>query len=88
MTAETNMIYDGHYYKAGDELPELGSLVCTGVEGKIRQYEGKYSDKDKLPRYDDLATGSSAFLSNDGNFVLYKYYADTQTWEGNGEVLE
>jgi hypothetical protein len=87
MTAETNMIYDGQYYNAGDELPDLGSLVCTGVDGNIRSYEGKYEDKSKLPKYDSLGTGSSALLSDEGTFVLYKYYADTQTWEGNGEVL-
>ena len=34
-----------------------------------------------------VITGSSAFLSDNGNFVLFKYYSDTKTWEGNGEVI-
>ena len=90
MIAAENVKVDGHTYKVGEEIPDLGSLVCTSEEdnGRIRGYEGKYTDKDKLPKYDDLSTGSSAFLSNNGKFVLYKYYADTKTWEGNGEVIQ
>lgn len=89
MKAEYNCKIDGHSYKKGDEIPDLGSLVCTSEEdnGRIRGYEGHYSDRNKLPKYDDLATGSSAFLSNGGKFVLFKYYEDTKTWEGNGEVI-
>lgn len=81
------IIYDGHSYDDASQIPDLGSLVCTAASGNIRSYEGKYSDKVKLPKYDDLRTGSSAFLSDGGKFVLYKYYADTKTWEGNGEVI-
>lgn len=87
MIAEYNVVIDGHYYAKGDEIPDLGSLVCTSAVGNIRSYEGHYDDRNKLPKYDDLSTGSSAFLSDNGNFVLYKYYADTKTWEGNGEVF-
>lgn len=79
--------YDGHWYDAGETLPDLGSLVCTSYEGNIRNYDGKYADKAKLPKYDDLETGSSAFLSDSGSFYLFMYYADTKTWEGNGEVI-
>lgn len=85
--ATTRTEIDGHTYEIGETLPDLGSLVCTSVEGKRRTYEGKYADKAKLPKYDDLATGSSALLSDRGTFVLYKFYADTKTWEGNGEVI-
>lgn len=81
------VVIDGHRYNVGDELPDLGSLVCTSVEADRRGYEGKYSDRNKLPKYDDLGTGSSAFLSDNGSFKLFKYYADTKTWEGNGEVI-
>lgn len=80
-------IIDGHKYNIGDELPNLGGLVCVESKGGIRKYEGHLSDKDKLPKYDDLKTGSSALLSDDGTFVLYKYYEDTKTWEGNKEVI-
>lgn len=87
MIAENNTIYDGHLYVSGSEIPDLGSLVCISSNGNIRNYEGKYSDKAKLPKYDDLGTGSSAFLSDNGSFKLLKYYADTKTWEGNNEVI-
>ena len=87
MIADHSMTFDGQTYKKGDELPDLGSLVCTSAEGNIRNYEGRYEDRTKLPKYDNLATGSSAFLSDNGSFKLYKYYADGKTWEGNGEVF-
>lgn len=87
MTAESNTVYDGHSYKKGEEIPDLGSLVCTNSDGNIREYDGQYTDRYKLPKYDDLGTGSSAFLSDNGNFYLYMYYANTKTWEGNGEVI-
>lgn len=80
-------VYDGHTYKTGEQIPDLGGLVCTDANGGTRNYEGHYSDRFNLPKYDDLKTGSSALLSDGGNFVLYKYYADTKTWEGNGEVI-
>lgn len=85
--ATGNIVIDGKKYAKGDEIPDFGSLVCTSADGNIRNYEGKYADKDKLPKYDDLGTGSSAFLSDSGSFVLLKYYADTKTWEGNEEVI-
>ena len=87
MIADHNTIYDGQEYAAGDELPDLGSLTCTSSEGNIRDYDGQYADRYKLPKYDDLGTGSSAFLSDNGNFYLYVYYKSTSTWEGNGEVI-
>lgn len=87
MLADKTMIIDGKVYGVGEEIPDLGSLVCTSYEGNVRDYEGHYSDKDKLPKYDDLGTGSSALLSDDGSFKFFKYYADTHTWEGNGEVI-
>ena len=87
MRVDAYTIFDGHEYKVGDEIPDLGSLVCTSIEGNKRTYEGKYSDKNKLPKYDDLETGSKALLSDSGTFKFFKYYADTKTWEGNGEVI-
>lgn len=79
--------YDGQIYNDKSEIPDLGSLVCTSVNGNIRSYDGHFADRYKLPKYDNLGTGSSAFLSNNGDFVLFKYYSDTKTWEGNGEVF-
>lgn len=89
MKAVKPTVQDGQHYEIGEEIPDLGSLVGSPIEGDAnkRSYEGHYSDRNKLPKYDDLKTGSSAFLSNNGKFVLYKYYEDTKTWEGNGEVI-
>lgn len=85
--ATGTVVVDGHTYRKNEEIPDLGSLICTSCDGNIRNYEGHYSDRNKLPKYDDLGTGSSAFLSDNGNFKLYKYYADSKTWEGGGEVF-
>lgn len=78
MKAETNVVIDGQFYKQGDEIWDLGSFVATSVSGQIRNYEGLSSDVSKLPKYDDLQTGSSAFCVDTGD--LYKYEKTTKTW--------
>lgn len=78
MKAETNVVIDGQFYKQGDEIWDLGSFVSTSVSGQIRNYEGLSSDVSKLPKYDDLQTGSSAFCIDTGD--LYKYEKTTKTW--------
>lgn len=79
---------DGHFYTSKDDIPDLGGLVGHANPDGTRSYEGHYTDRNKLPKYDDLMTGSSAFLSDGGSFLLFKYYADTKTWEGgNKEVI-
>lgn len=78
MKAETNIVIDGQFYKQGDEIWDLGSFVATSVSGQIRNYEGLSSDVSKLPKYDDLQTGSSAFCVDTGD--LYKYEKTTKTW--------
>lgn len=78
MKAETNVVIDGQFYKQGDEIWDLGSFVATSVSGQIRNYEGLSSDVSKLPKYDDLGTGSSAFCVDTGD--LYKYEKTTKTW--------
>lgn len=75
-TGPTN--YDGHIYQKGEEIPDLGSFVATSVDGHIRGYEGLSADIEKLPQYDDLGTGSSAFCVDTGQ--LFKYEATTKTW--------
>lgn len=87
MINETYIEVDGHFYEKIEDAPDLGGLVGHINPDGTRSYEGHYSDRMKLPRYDDLVTGSSAFLSDNGSFKLFKYYADTKTWEGNGEVF-
>lgn len=79
-------VFDGQIFDDFAELPDLGSLVGTGT-ATMRRYEGKYKDKNKLPKYDSLETGCSALLSDEGTFRFFKYYADSKTWEGNGEVI-
>lgn len=78
MKATTKTYYDGHWYDIGDEIPDLGSFVATSVEGKVRGYEGLSADINKLPKYDDLGTGSSAFCVDSGQ--LLKYESSTKTW--------
>lgn len=69
---------DGQIYKAGEDVPDMGSLVATSVQGNIRNYEGLSSDFGKLPKYDSLGTGSTCFFSDTG--FLYKYEAKTKEW--------
>lgn len=78
MVAERDMSFDGQYYKKGDTIWELGSFVCTEEDGNKRGYEGLSADVDKLPKYDNLGTGSMALCLDTGDF--YKYHAQTKTW--------
>jgi hypothetical protein len=78
MIATNNTTYDGQFYKKGEEIWDLGSFVATTVEGRVRGYEGLFADIHKLPKYDDLSTGSSAFCIDTGK--LLKYESTTKTW--------
>lgn len=78
MKATQITVYDGHTYQAGEEIPDLGSFECTSTDGNIRSYSGLAADVDKLPKYDDLGTGSSAQCLDTGDF--YYYHAQTKTW--------
>lgn len=83
MIADRNTTYDGQFYEKGEEIWDLGSFVATSVSGNIRNYEGLSGDISKLPKYDNLSTGSSAFCVDTGQ--LYKYEATTKTWYEPGE---
>lgn len=72
------VMQDGHIYEPGEDVPDMGTLVCTSVDGKIRGYEGLSKDYDKLPRYDDLETGSSVLFQDTSE--VYKYEATTKMW--------
>lgn len=87
MIADKNTVIDGQSYKKGDEIWDLGSLTATNVDGNIRNYEGLYADRYKLPKYDDLGNGSSVFFSD--NFQLGKYVAKEKKWylPMSGEVI-
>lgn len=77
MKATRTEVIDGKLYHAGEEIWDLGSLVCTGTEpGGIRNYEGLAKDIDKLPHY--VETGSSCLMLDTGDF--YKYEKSTDKW--------
>lgn len=76
--ADHTQTIDGHTYHEGDTLPDLGSWECVKSEGGRRSYSGLSADVDKLPKYDDLATDSSAKCLDTGDF--YFYHAPTKTW--------
>ena len=78
MRAENLTYFDGHWYEPGEEIWDLGSFVATSVNGNIRKYEGLSKDISKLPKYDDLQTGSSALCVDTGQ--LLKYEKTTKTW--------
>lgn len=78
MKATAVTIHDGQTYQAGEEIWDLGSFECTSANGNIRSYSGLATDVDKLPKYDDLGTGSSAQCLDTGDF--YYYHAQTKTW--------
>lgn len=78
MIADNIMVVDGHWYEPGQEVPDLGSFVALPGSDKIRNYEGMSADVGKLPRYEDLETGSSALCVDTGQ--LYKYEKTTKTW--------
>jgi hypothetical protein len=84
MKADRNMTYDGHFYKAGEELPNLGSFECVSSDGGKRNYYGLSDDAERLPtaknlpKYSDLATGSFALCLDTGD--SYFYHAPSQKW--------
>jgi hypothetical protein len=69
MTYNYTITQDGQTYKAGEDVPDLGSLRCTSHEDNIRHYEGLQADYSKLPHYVD--TGSSCLMLDTGK--VYKY---------------
>lgn len=71
-------VVDGQFYEDGATVHDLGSFECTGTDGNKRFYTGFSADVDKLPKYDNLATDSTAKCIDNGDF--YYYYAPTKTW--------
>jgi len=71
-------VHDGQVYGPGETLWDLGSFVCVSVDGNKRSYQGLSQDVGKLPKYDDLGTGSSALCVDNGDY--YIYHAPTKTW--------
>lgn len=83
MKADKTIIIDGQTYQKGEEIWDLGSLQCVETHGKQRSYQGFLKDKLKLPKYNDLATGSSATLIDNlgsESTIIAKYDAQTKKW--------
>lgn len=73
------IIYDGQSYNIGDEIWDLGSFECYEADGNKRHYLGLSTDAPaKLPKYDNLGTGSSARCLDNGDY--YNYLATTKEW--------
>lgn len=78
MRAENLIYFDGHWYSPGDEVPDLGSFVAMPGSDKVRNYNGLSKDIEKLPKYSDLMTGSSAFCMDTAE--LYMYEQKSKIW--------
>lgn len=72
------VVRDGHVYASEKDAPDLGSIACTGNEGNKREYVGLSKDVEKLPKYDDLESGSSCLMID--TTELYMYEKTTKTW--------
>ena len=72
-------VFDGQTYRDDEQVHDLGSFECVSKDDlNQRNYEGLSADVGKLPKYDDLEAGSTAFCLDTGDF--YKYHAKTKTW--------
>ena len=75
--------FDGHEYESELDIPEMGSIQCVEVRGNQRDYQGFVQDSQKLPKYDDLGTGSSATLIDPNGIeptIIAYYDAKIQKW--------
>lgn len=83
-TTNKDIYIDGILYKAGEEIPDLGSITCVDSFKNVRNYQGLSADASKLPRANDkyteavLGTGSSCLMVDTADF--YKYQRSTDTW--------
>ena len=67
---------DGQYSRSGENVPDMGSIVCVSTNGNVRNYEGLSKDVDKLPHY--VGTGSS-FMTTDTSDI-YKFEKTKNEW--------
>lgn len=83
MKADKVTVIDGQTYQPGEEIWDLGSLQCVDVNGTRRDYQGFIQDVNKLPKYDNLGTGSIAELldpTGEQKVIIAKYDAPTKQW--------
>ena len=81
--ADKTVVIDGQTYNEGGTIHELGSLQCVEIRGNQRDYQGLLKDKLKLPKYDNLGTGSSATLIDETgteSTIIGKYDAQLKQW--------
>lgn len=76
--ATNKTVFDGQTYEIGEEIWDLGSFECVSTEGNKRNYYGLSIDVSKLPKYENLSTGSTAFCVDNGK--LFLYHAPTKMW--------
>lgn len=77
------VVFDGQTYENENDIPDMGSIQCVEVRGNQRDYQGFVQDSQKLPKYDDLGTGSNATLIDPNgteSTIIGKYDALTKTW--------
>ena len=77
------IVFDGQTYENENDIPDMGSIQCVEVRGNQRDYQGFVQDSQKLPKYDDLGTGSNATLIDPNgteSTIIGKYDALTKTW--------
>ena len=76
MTYDYTVKQDGQFYKPGQEVPDMGTLVCTSAQGNVRSYEGLDKEVAKLPT--NVTTGSSFLASDTGDYYIFE--ESTATW--------
>lgn len=73
------IVVDGQVYKEGETIWDLGSFECVGTDGNKRFYSGLSADAPaKLPKYENLATDSTAKCLDTGDF--YYYHSPSKSW--------
>ena len=64
-------VVDGQIYTDETQIPDLGSIECVDVEGKIRHYRGVSADEAKLDLIDYVASGSSCIMADTGDMYIF-----------------
>ena len=73
-----SVVVDGHTYENESLAPDLKSIACVDAVGNIREYRCLSADVSLLPKYDDLATGSSCLVQDTSEY--YEYNAYSKQW--------
>lgn len=71
------VVQDGQTYKPGEQVPDMGSIVAFETSGNLRKYIGLSKDVDKLPKYTNLASGSSCIMADNSTIYMYESTSET-----------